>query len=200
MSFGLIPDVRQMYESLFPGGEVVGEAIGLLRDSYLFLQSRIDPSDGGRAIVLIILSLVMTVGLMLQRRLGNVRSLFFMGLAGLSIHGTMVTLFGLPWFVFPILDYFLQNGNTSAIVVLMSVLSVVVGWGSHCISEGSTLRRAMGFNMGYGFIPEPNPQWGILFFGLLVVGLLLILAGYRIKSFFRARKIKMLLRSRICLF
>ena len=177
MSLGIIPDVRQMYESLFPGGEVVGEAVGLLRDSYLFLQSRIDPSDGGRAIVLAIMSLVMTFCLMIQRRLGNVRSLFFMGLAGLSMHGTMVALFGLPWFLFPLLDYLLANGHTKAVVAVMSTLSVVGGWGSHCISEGSTLRRARGFNLGYGFTPDPSPQWGFLLLGLLAAAFFLLNFG-----------------------
>jgi hypothetical protein len=177
MSLGIIPDVRQMYESLFPGGEVVGEAVGLLRDSYLFLQSRIDPSDGGRAIVLAMMSLVMTLCLMLQKRIGNVRSIFFMGLAGFSMHGTMVALFGLPWFLFPLLDYLLANGHLKAVVSLMSVLSVVAGWGTHCVSEGSTLRRAMGFDSGYGFMPDPNPQWGLLLFGLFLTAFLLLNFG-----------------------
>ena len=178
MSFGLIPDVRQMYQALFPGGEVVGEAIGLLRDSYLFLQSRIDPSDGGRAIVLAFLSIVMTVGIMCQRRLGNLRSIFLVALGALSLHGTMVTLFGLPWFLFPVLDYFLQNGNISAIMTIMSILSVVVGWGSHCVSEGSTLRQNLGLSLGDPFLPTPSPQWGLLLFGLLASGIILVMLGY----------------------
>jgi hypothetical protein len=173
MAYGYIPDVRQMYDALFPGGEFIGEAIGLLRDSYLFLQARIDPSDGGRAIVLAILSLVLTIGLMLQRRLGNTRSLLFMGIGAFSLHGTMFTLFGLPWFLFPVLNYLVKNGNVSAVVSVMSALSIVVGWGTHCIGEGTTLRRALGLNLGYDYMPHSGPQWGLLLFGLLVACVML---------------------------
>lgn len=177
MAFDLIPDVRTMYESLFPGGEVVGEAIGLLRDSYLFLQGRIDPSDGGRAIVLAMMSIAMTVCIMFQRRLGNVRSLLLVSLAGLSMHGTMFTLFGIPWFAYPVLDYLMKNGRSSLVVAIMSVLSLVVGWGRHCIPEGESLRRAMGLNLGDPLSP-PDSSWGVLFFGLLFVGVLLLTFGY----------------------
>ena len=180
MAVDLIPDVRNMYESLFPGGEVVGEAIGLLRDSYLFLQGRIDPSDGGRALVLAFLSMAMTACIMLQRRLGNVGSLFLITLAGLSLHGAMVTLFGLPWFTYPVLDYFLKNGHTSALVATMSVLSMVVGWGRHCIPEGATLRDAMGLSLGYGSLEPPSSKWGILFFGLLLIGIVFLMMGYEV--------------------
>ena len=180
MSFGLIPDVRQMYEAIFPGGEIVGEAIGLLRDSYVFLQSRIDPSDGGRAIVLALMSLIMTACIMLQRRLGNTRSLLLVTLLTMSLHGTMITLFGLPWFAYPILDYFLDNGHSSAVVTMMSAMSFVVGWGRHCLSEGTTLRRALGLSLGYDSISDPSPQWGQLLFGLLGCGLLLLIVGYDI--------------------
>jgi len=178
MALNLIPDVRTMYDSIFPGGEVLGEAIGLLRDSYLFLQGRIDPSDGGRAIVLAMLSVAMTGCLMLQRRLGNVRSLLLMTLGGLSLHGTMFTLFGLPWFAFPLLDYLLRNGRSSLVVVLMSGLSLVVGWGRHCITEGEALRHAMGLDLGYPHLNPPDSSWGYIFFGLLLAGGLLLLLGY----------------------
>jgi hypothetical protein len=177
MAFDLIPDVRTMYESLFPGGEVVGEAVGLLRDSYLFLQGRIDPSDGGRAIVLAMMSIAMTICIMFQRRLGNVRSLLLVSLAGLSMHGTMFTLFGIPWFAYPVLDYLMKNGRSSLVVAIMSVLSLVVGWGRHCIPEGESFRRAMGLNLGYPLSP-PDSSWGVLFFGLLFVGVLLLTFGY----------------------
>ena len=175
MSYFYVPDVRQMYESLFPGGEVVGEAIGLLRDCYLFLQERLSPSDGGRAIVLAFMSLAMTGCIMMQRRVGNVRSIYLIVLAALSRHGAMFSLFGLPWFVFPLLDYFLQNGNSSAVMMIMSVLSMVVGWGRHCLSEGATLRQTMGLELGYEVLPAPGPWWGILLFGCLAAGVALCL-------------------------
>ncbi len=172
-----IPDVRQMYESLFPGGDVIGEAIGLLRDSYQFLSHRIDPSDGGRAIVLAFLSVVMTGGLMIQRRLGNTRSLLLVWLLTFSLHGTMVTLFGLPWFAYPVIEYFLQKGNTSVLVPLMSAISVVVGWGHHCLPEGALLRRALGLNLGHDLFPESGTNWGVILFGLLALGVSLLVAG-----------------------
>ena len=178
MSLNLIPDVRNMYQSLFPGGEVVGEAVGLLRDSYLFLQGRIDPSEGGRAVVLALLSVGMTACIMFQRRLGNVRSIFLIVLGALARHGTMLTLFGLPWFAFPVLDYCLRNGNTSALVVVMSVISVVVGWGTHCIPEGSSLRYTMGLDTGYGHSGTSTFQWGLIFFSLLAIGVILLIIGY----------------------
>ena len=173
MPYTYVPDVRQMYESLFPGGEVVGETIGLLRDCYVFLQERLAPSDGGRAIVLAFMSVVMTGCIMMQRRVGNVRSIYLVILATLSRHGTMFTLFGLPWFVFPILDHFLQNGNTSAVMMIMSLLSMLLGWGRHCLPEGATFRQAVGLDLGYEMLPAPGPQWGIFLFGCLAVGIAL---------------------------
>jgi len=101
MSFFHVPDVQTMYQTLFPGGEFFGEAISILRDSYSFLSQYVDPSEGGRALVLAVLSLLLTSSLMIQRRLGNVRSLYLTGLGLLAIHGSMVTLFGLPWFAYP---------------------------------------------------------------------------------------------------
>jgi hypothetical protein len=172
-----IPDVRQMYESLFPGGNIIGEAIGLLRDSYQFLSHRIDPSDGGRAIVLAFLSVVMTGGLMIQRRLGNTRSCVLVAILTFSLHGTMITLFGLSWFTYPILEYFLQRGNTGILVPLMSAISVVVGWGQHCLPEGTLLRRCLGLDLGYEMFPESGTNWGVLLFGLLALGISLLIIG-----------------------
>ncbi len=171
------PDVRSMYESLFPGGELIGEVIALLRDSYQFLSRHIDPSDGGRAIVLAICSFGMSVVLLLQRRLGNIRSLFLIGLGLLSFHGTMVSLMGLPWFVYPVVDYLFRNGHSSALVTVMSTLSMVAGWGQHCLPEGSTIRQHMAGSFGFGSSSYPSPSSGYayVFFGLLLAGIALVL-------------------------
>ena len=119
----------------------------------------------------------MAGGLMIQRRLGNTRSLLLVGLLTVSLHGTMLTLFGLPWFAYPILEYFLQHGNTSILVTLMSAISVVVGWGQHCLPEGTMLRRALGLNLGYDLFPESGINWGAILFGLLALGISLIVVG-----------------------
>ena len=86
-----VPDVHSMYDTFFPGGEVVGEAVSILKDSYAFFARYVDPEEGGRALMLAILSLTMTVAMMVQRRLGNVKSLFLTGLVIMSIHGSMIT-------------------------------------------------------------------------------------------------------------
>jgi hypothetical protein len=170
------PDVRSMYESLFPGGELVGEVIALLRDSYQFLSRHIDPSDGGRAIVLAICSFGMSIFLLLQRRLGNMRSLFLIGLGLLSFHGTMVSLMGLPWFVYPVVDYLFRNGHTSALVSMMSALSMIAGWGQHCIPEGATIRQQMAGSFGFGSSDEPPPSnmHAYIFFGVLLAGIVIV--------------------------
>ena len=168
------PDVRSMYDAIFPGGEVIGEGIALLRDSYQFLSQHIDPSDGGRAIVLAICSFGMSSALLLQRRLGNVRSLMLIGLGFFSFHGTMVSLMGLPWFAYPVVDYLFQNGHSSSLVALMSAISMVAGWGRHCIPEGASIRQHLAGSFGFGQDEELDPASSLgyakIFFGLLFSG------------------------------
>jgi hypothetical protein len=162
-----------MYQTLFPGGEFFGEAISILRDSYSFLSQYVDPSEGGRALVLAVLSLLLTSSLMIQRRLGNVRSLYLTGLGLLAIHGSMVTLFGLPWFAYPALDHFVQNGNTSAIVMLMSFFSVLIGWGRDCVPNLSGIRYNLSGRF-FGSSSDYRWVWAILFFGVLFISFVLV--------------------------
>lgn len=166
-----------MYRALFPGGEIIGEAISILRDSYLFLSRYVDPEEGGRALVLAILSLAMTAGLMFQRRLGNFRTISMTSLWFLTVHGSMVTLFGLPWFVYPVLDRFLENGNSSAVVILMSAVSVMVGWGRECVPSLSGFRQRMSGRWGSDEGSGSVWGWSIVFFGILLFGI--GLATYR---------------------
>ena len=140
----------------------------------------------------------MTAGLMFQRRLGNFRTLSMTGLWFLTIHGSMVTLFGLPWFVYPLLDRFLENGNSSGVVILMSAVSVVIGWGRECVPSVSGFRQRMLSRWSSDEGSSPPLGWSFLFFGLLFLGLGLVVYRwvprvfvvdyYFVKSLFRAYK------------
>ena len=162
-----VPDVHSMYDALFPGGEILGEALAILRDAYVFLARYLDPEEGGRAFLLAILSLMMTVAMMIQRRLGNVKSLFLTGLVIMSIHGSMITLMGSPWVIYPILEYFRRSQNVGGLVSLMSFLSVFVGWGQECSSGSSSLRQKLSGRLGFSDFPDTPWIWSTLFFGLI---------------------------------
>ena len=174
MSFFQVPDVQTMFRALFPGGEIIGEAVSILRDSYAFFSRHIDPDEGGRALVLAMLSLVMTIGLMCQRRAGNERTLMFTALGLLARHGSMVTLFGAPWFFYPILDHLLRNGNVSGVVLMMSVTSIFVGWGRDCLPTMSGFRQRLAESWSFGDVPDSSWYWSIFFFGLLFVCVLIV--------------------------
>ena len=167
MSFLGIPDVQTMFHTFFPGSEIVGEAVTILKDSYLFFSRHVDPTEGGRAMVLALLSLVMTIGLMVQRRLGNTRTLMSTGLWALAKHGSMVSIFGASWFVYPALDHVLRNGNVSGLVILMSLISIVVGWGRDCVPGMSGFRQRMSGRWGFGETPDSPWGWSFVFFGVI---------------------------------
>jgi hypothetical protein len=174
MSFFHVPDVRTMFRALFPGGEVISEAVSILRDSYDFFSRHIDPQEGGRALVLAMLSVAMTVGLMCQRRAGNERTLMFTVLGLLARHGSMVTLFGAPWFFYPLLDHLLQNGNVSGVVLMMSVTSIFIGWGRDCLPSMSGFRQRLAESWSFGDVPDSSWYWSVLFFGLFFVCIAMI--------------------------
>ncbi len=183
MFLPFLPDVRSMYNLLFPGGELIGEGIALLRDSYEFLSARFDTSDGGRAIVLAVCSLGMSIVIMIQRRLGNVRSVLLILLGFLSFHGTMVSLMGLPWFAYPVIDHLFRNGYSSTLVMGMSALSVVTGWGRHCLPEGSLFRDHLAGRFGFNsqdddFDDGSSSAYSYLLFGLIATGLGMALFRY----------------------
>ena len=158
-----------MFRALFPGGEIIGEAVSILRDSYAFLSRHVDPEEGGRALVLAGLSLAMTIGLMLQRRAGNERTVMLTVLGLLARHGSMVTLFGAPWFFYPLLDHLLRNGNVSGVVLMMSVTSIFIGWGRDCLPSMSGFRQRLSESWSYGEAPDSSRNWSILFFGMFFV-------------------------------
>jgi hypothetical protein len=167
MSMFSIPDVHTMYSTLFPGGEFVGEAISILRDSYSFLSKHVDATEGGRAIVLAVFSMLLTIALLVQRRAGNKQTLFFTCLGALAIHGSMVTVFGLPWFVYPAVDHLLRNSHFSALITFLSVTSIVLGWGSDCIPSMSGFRQRMTGRWSFSEVPDAPWGWALFFFGLV---------------------------------
>jgi hypothetical protein len=169
MTFFQVPDVQTMFRALFPGGEIIGETLSILRDSYVFFSRHIDPDEGGRALVLAMLSLAMTVGLMFQRRVGNERTLMLTALGLLARHGTMITLFGAPWFFYPLLDHLLRNGNVSGVILMMSVTSIVVGWGRDCLPSVSGFRQRFADHWNLNDAPDSSWYWSIFFFGLFFV-------------------------------
>jgi len=178
MSILSIPDVQSMYQALLPGGELVGEAISILRDSYAFFSRYVDPSEGGRALVLAIFSLVLTVGVMIQRRIGNYRSLLFTSLGVFAVHGSMMTLCGVSWLVFPALEFFLMRENTRGLVILMSLTSIFLGWGQDCVPGSSGYRPRSSGRWRFNNVQDSPWGWASLFFGVLLT--CLGLAFYRL--------------------
>jgi hypothetical protein len=169
MSFLNVPDVFTMYQALFPGGEFIGEVFLILKDSYAFLSKHVDPEEGGRALVLAIFSLILTVLLLVQRRMGNTQTLFASSLGALAMHGSMVTLFGAPWFIYPLLDYLFRNGRLSSLVLLTSCLSMFVGWGQDCMPSLCGFRQRMSRRWSLsGDEAESSWGWAIVFFSLLL--------------------------------
>lgn len=176
MPFPVVPDVYSMYQALFPGGGTVSEAISTLRNSYLFLSTQVDPEEGGRALVLALFSLTLTIVIMVQRRLGNVKSLVITFASILAMHGSMLTLFGLPWLVVPAMNFFWKSRSSSGLAMVMSLVSMVIGWQKECAPP-------TGFkHWGWGDEDRSPWTWGVAYFGIFSLSFGISLARCRINT------------------
>jgi hypothetical protein len=180
MPSSMVPDVQTMYHALFPGGGTVSEGISTLRDSYLFLSTQVDPEGGGRAIVLAVFSLTLTVIIMIQRRLGNARSILVTAASLMAMHGSMLTLFGIPWLIFPAMNHFWNIRSSSGLVMVMSMVSLMLGWQhDRGCAQTTSFRHRWSWE---GEEQQSSWNWGVTYFGIFSLSFGISLVRCRTKS------------------
>jgi hypothetical protein len=168
------PDVREMWEALFPGVGPVGEWIAVIRDSYRLVDQHLDPGVGGRTLLCSALTFLISSALLLHRRSSISKSLMYSWVVYGLTHLFMATLVGLPWLLWPTMNWLMAARRMGTLVLLLILVTFVSGWGDHCLPEGSTAHDLVSSWLGFGRERSRKAFIALLTFGLAAASMVLM--------------------------
>ena len=169
-----VPDVRVMWESLFPGAGPIGEWVAVVRDAYRFVDQHLDPGVGGRTVTCVILTFLISGTLMLHRRSSVAMSIMYSWAVYVFAHLFMASLVGLPWLLWPTMNWLMAARRMGSLVALLILVTFLTGWGDHCLPEGSTAHGLVSSWLGSGEERSGKVVYALLTFGLAAVSMVLM--------------------------